>query len=243
MKIKVVSPKITQDSAEFLAKGLNADYCAVDKEDTHMNAHDCDLVFNYGSSKKFYAPGVMVINHPKGVRRAINKTTTHKFIKDKVPMPLHTEDIEVAKAWIKQGREVVVREFIKSNQSKGTTIVSTLSALLEIKNAKLFTRFIKHNNEYRVYSYKGKILSVYDKVVVGKNFKFKYQKNFVHQQLQNMVDTVHKELELDFFGLDVLSTKKGNLYLLEVNTGPILFPITCNKLVNEIKKEFNYETN
>jgi hypothetical protein len=40
------------------------------------------------------------------------------------------------------------------------------------------------------------------------------------------------------FGLDVLQSPKGKWFLLEVNSAPILFPITYKRLANKIKQEF-----
>lgn len=234
----VVSPNCTRDSAEELAKLLDADYTTVAKYNeawTHLK------IINWGCSK---IPGVaasqIILNKPGAVRRTLNKITAFNLLSPHIRMPMMTEDKQEAISWAMSGRKVVCRELIKGCKSKGITITNLVTDIDEIP-AKFYTRFIANCKEYRINVYKGKVLTVYYKLPCNGDFAFKIRLNeeeLWQSKVQDMIDAVHEHVHLDMFGLDVLVSPKGKHFLLEVNSAPILFPITTRRLAKAIRGEF-----
>lgn len=243
MTILVISPGCTDDSAKLLAEALEADYLLIPKR-----IHECILtsyvthVFNYGSSVNIlvdtkYVNDPSVVNKPTSVNVCRNKLEAHKRLLNKVPMPLYTEDKETARGWLKSGRSVVCRAFVKSSKSNGVLITDDEGAFEEAP-AKYYTRYINHVAEYRLNCWKGECLSAYEKKVDKHlNFKFILQKS-IEERFNLIAKIVYDELGIDWCGIDVLKTVTGKIFLLEVNSGPILFPTTLKRLVNKLKKEF-----
>lgn len=232
MTILVISPSIAKESAQALSEALAAEY---------MNPYETkrrkflkhDIVVNYGFSRDIV--GNKIINTSKAVNIARDKIECFTRLKNVVPTVLMTTEREAAEKWIRSGRIVVARDRVKGDNGKGLTYCSTLKELVACTEAKFFTRYIHHTNEYRVNVWRGKVLSVYDKIRKAEHFKFnllKGQDN--HPQLAMFAEAVHKATELDWFGMDLIRTEKGTLFFLEVNSAPVLFPHTTAKLVKNI---------
>jgi glutathione synthase/RimK-type ligase-like ATP-grasp enzyme len=235
----IVSPSCTADSAVQLASFLEVGH--VNIADIHDAYEPDQKIINWGCSRiEGFSADRIVLNKPGAVRRSLNKLTTFKLLSDKVRMPTMTLDKEEAKGWAAQGRTVVCRNRIKGCKGQGITKSKNPSEIESIE-AKFYTRFIANCDEYRINVYKGRVLTVYYKEPAGNDFRFKIKLNEeedFQECVQEMINAVHEHLKLDMFGLDVLHTPKGKYFLLEVNSAPILFPITIKRLAKEIKKDF-----
>jgi RimK-like ATP-grasp domain. len=241
MSIIIVSPSCTADSAKDLANWLDIDYLPIDK---YINDHefwDHYKIINWGCSKIPHTQAKnIILNQPRSIRRSLNKIRTFELLSDKVRMPIMSLDKQEAIGWAMTGRRVVCRELAKSCKSRGITITNLITDIESIP-AKFYTRFIANCTEYRINVYKGKVYTVYRKDPCGGDFRFKIQLNKEEEYqtaVQDMITAVHEYIGLDMFGLDVLQSPKGKWFLLEVNSAPILFPITYKRLANKIKQEF-----
>lgn len=234
MTIIIVSPSCTADSAKDLAARIGIEY--VQKNDDISFGEGFEII-NWGCSR---LKGKVILNKPRAVRRSLNKLRTFELLSEKIRMPTMTLDKDMAVAWATSGRKVVCRELIKSCKSRGITISKSPSEVSEIP-AKFYTRFIANCTEYRVNVYKGQVFTVYYKEPCGNDFRFKIcngdEMDF-QEIVQDMIDNVHEHIGLDMFGLDVLQSPKSKWFLLEVNSAPILFPITYKRLANKIKQEY-----
>jgi len=236
MKTIIVSPLCTADSAKDLANRLGIQW--VEKAD-NITWGDTFRVINWGCSR-LKAENI-ILNDPRAVRRSLNKLRTFELLSDKVKMPTMTLDKEEAKQWAMDGRKVVVRNRVKGCKSQGITITKDTHDIA-ILPAKFYTRFIANCTEYRVNVYKGKVLTVYRKEPCGNDFRFKIQlgpliEATYDETLKDFINNVDEHIKLDTYGLDMLHTPKGKWFLLEVNSAPILFPITYKRLAKAIKQD------
>lgn len=238
MKTVIVAPTCTADSAKDLGERLGVEVSVRGKDDPFQINFGIGIqLINWGCSR---LEGDVVINKPRAVRRSLNKLRTFELLSDKVRMPVMTRDMEEAKSWAAQGRTVVVRSLIKGCKSKGITLTKSPDEIAQLEDAKFYTRFIANCTEYRVNVYKGEVLTVYRKDPCAGDFRFKIQldKEAEYQsQLKEFISNVHEHIGLDVFGLDMLHTPKGKWFLLEVNSAPILFPITYKRLARKLKAE------
>lgn len=236
MKTIIVAPPCTSDSAKDLADRLGVELYVKDKEDDVSFGEDVKVI-NWGCSRLKAVD--IIINKPRAVRRSLNKLRTFELLSDKVRMPVMSLNRSDAWQWAFDGRKVVVRNLIKGCKSKGITITNK-TADIETLPAKFYTRFIANCTEYRVNVYKGEVLTVYRKEPCNGDFRFKIQLDHeaeYQEKLKDFISNVHEHIGLDVFGLDMLYTPKGKWFLLEVNSAPILFPITYKRLAKKIKTE------
>lgn len=235
MTIIVLHSKEGTDSAKFLADALNADY-ENPYQTEKTNYLNYTLVVKYGVSKKIKAPPGKVINKSLETLKAINKTQTFELLaKENVTVP-YTKNKEIAKEWINSGW-VVARNTENQHNGKGMQYCTTKNEV-ELSTPIFWTKYVNHTNEFRIYCWKNKVLSIYDKKENDNIFTFHLFKGAEnHPQLQEMVNKIQKHIKLDWYGLDVLRDINGTLYLLEINSAPILFPYTRAKLLPHILKE------
>jgi glutathione synthase/RimK-type ligase-like ATP-grasp enzyme len=238
--IVVLSSKISKDSAGELSKALSATLeFPYDTKSNDFTKYD--YVFKYGVTKKIKAKKGVVFNKSKNTSISINKISTFNALKDLDITVPYTQDITVARQWLLDGHTVVARSQTKGSNGSGITYCTTAEELYNTP-AKFWTRCIYENQELRVNIWRDKVLSIYVKVrdTDTESFVFKLHKGFEeHPQLVNMTKLVYSNIGLDFCGLDILTDNTGKLLLLEVNSAPILFPYTINKLVGCIKKEIS----
>lgn len=239
MRTIIVSPSCTADSALDLANRLNVDYIRSDKDDPYTFNDEANII-NWGCSR--IKGGNVILNNPRAVRRSLNKLRTFELLSDKVRMPTMTLDTQQASQWASDGRKVVVRSLIKGCKSKGITITRDPTEVTTLP-AKFYTRFIANCTEYRINVYKGKVVTVYRKEPSNGDFRFKIQLGDVieatyTETLKEFIKAVDENIKLDMYGLDMLYTPKGKWFLLEVNSAPILFPITFKRLAKLIKQEY-----
>ena len=235
MKIAVISPKCVQESAKYIAEQLKLWYDDV----TYYNPYQqqapksFDLVVNYGCSSS--VPLCKRINDVYPVATAIDKLATFT----KIPKELRvvwTSKKEQAKKWIMDGHHVAIRETAIGTQGKGLSITNKIEDI-DNKPAVFYTKYVHHTNELRINCFKNKVLTVLDKQDVFGNFLFKLLRKFEHPQLQTLVDTIYTNIGLDMYGIDALLDNNGNLVMLEVNSGPMLFGQTGIQMVQAIHKE------
>ncbi len=232
-KLIVISSAVSCTSARTLAKELECPW--ENPYDTgNRDFSEYEHVIKYGFSRPIKANHVF--NTAAAVQAAINKLDVYKAFKPDGFCVEFTGDPKEALKWIKDGHKIVARNDLYGSHGDGVFI---LDGDKEFNNtpAILWTKYIPHTHEFRVNLWRDEVISIYDKPEVKGEFRFiLYKGQEKQQQLVDMAAAVYKKIGLDWCGLDVLCDKKGNLTLLEINSGPILFPYTMRKLVERIKK-------
>lgn len=239
MKIAVISPKCTSQSAKYIAEQLKTWYNDVTYYNPYQDypSQSFDLVVNYGCSSN--VPLCKRINEPRSVAVAINKLDTFKAVKKDLRV-VYTTKKDQALKWIKDGFHVVIRETSVGNRSEGVTITDKEEDI-NSKLAVFYTKYEPNFYELRVNCFKNKILTILQKEDVDGVFQFKLIRGEPHKELQEIVDEVYNNIGLDICGLDILLTEENKFKLLEVNSGPMLFGQTGIKMVEAIHKEIENE--
>lgn len=231
-KIAIISPKCTSKSAQYLADSIGAYYENPYKTDRY-DFTEFDRVINWGYSKPVATNSI--INHFDNVRLAVNKIKTFETLVGKTNIVPFTTNPEVAHNWKTQ---VVARKLADSSKSKGIEHVNSTDLFAYCNpEYKLFTKYIDHIGEFRINVFKGKVVSMLEKTVVGHNFEFKLIPGEPIDELIDMVSAVSTNLHLDFYGLDVVFDEDNKPILLEVNSAPMLFGITGQRFVKLFQKE------
>jgi len=231
----IISPKVGEESAKTLA-----DYLGVAFENPYeTNNRDYtkyNVVFKYGFARKIKAKKGVTINRTESIEMCRDKIKTLELFSDTKYYIPHTLDKEEARKWLAKGT-VVARNLVKGADGDGLTYCQT-NDQLDKAPAKFYTKYTDHTHEFRVYVWRGIILSVYDKAHNDGFFKFTLFRGVEDQpQLVDLCTKVFEKTFIDFCGVDVLRDKHGKLYLLEINTAPVLFPYTVKKLATHLRKE------
>lgn len=233
MKNIIISPKSTSKSAKYIAECLDLDYCNPYKEDK-WNFHEYDKVINWGVSS--HVGGNIVLNKPSAVDIAVDKLSTFYELSGHVRTVEVTRENYTAKNWAKLGHTVVGRKLTKGTCSKGVEFLEHGDNFLGYK---FFSKYLPHEAEYRINAFKGKVVSIQEKIRRDKAgiFKFKLLYGEPTDPIKEMVEKVYERMGLDIFGLDVLADHDGNFNLLEVNSAPSIFGKTAERFVKLIGKE------
>lgn len=210
-------------------------------------------LINWGSSyypdRVLYNPREVVLNSPENIARASNKLQAFKNLEGHVPTPSFTESRQEALEWLKEG-VVVCRTLLNSHSGKGIVLASTLEELVP---APLYTKYVKKDQEYRLHVFKGECFFVQRKArkLEVPDDKVDWQirnhaNGFIYANKDVEVPELFKEiavkaiksLGLDFGAVDLIVTKKGEPYVLEVNTAPGLSGTTLEKYCDQFRQLF-----
>lgn len=205
-----------------------------------------DVLVNWGTSKQ--APvGLTVLNTPDAVQRASNKYHAFACLDGKdVKCVAWTANKAVAKEWHDAGNVIVVRTVLTGHSGAGIIIVLPDQ---EIPDAPLYTRYIFKTKEYRVHATRNAVIDTQQKVcppgvnpvswkVRSHENGFIFQRNNIAEDERRGVLAIQavKALGLDFGAVDIVEDKKGNLYVLEVNTAPGLEGQTIVNYVDALRE-------
>lgn len=190
-----------------------------------------DVIVNWGTSKSAPVIGPAVLNGPPAVGRAANKFTAFANLAGKnVDTVPWTANRAVAKEWLDAGATVVVRTVLTGHSGAGIIIVEKGN---ELPEAPLYTKYIFKVREFRVHATPNKIIDTQQKVrdpdVEPISWKVRSHANGFIFQRKNINPNEKRDalamqavkvLGLDFGAVDIVEDKKGNFYVLEVNTAP-----------------------
>lgn len=237
-------------SAKALAEALNTKLLKHEGKPIRFKGP----LINWGNSKDIlrHVECGGCLNPPNAVRNAVNKLQAFKLMKEGVSIPPWTEDHGEAVNWLNMGLTVVVRHKLNGHSAEGLEIVNPNEAGEhdDLPKAPLYTKYIKKNAEYRVHVFKDNVFFVQRKAR-----KLDVPDDQVNWQVRNLkggfiyanVDVkvsekVEKEakaaimaLGLDFGAVDIIETKKGDVYVLEVNTACGLEGTTLEKYAEQFK--------
>jgi glutathione synthase/RimK-type ligase-like ATP-grasp enzyme len=208
-------------------------------------------LINWGNSKPIarHIECGGCLNPPDAVRNAVNKLQAFKLMEGKVALPGWTEDREEAIKWLAGDFDVVVRHKLNGHSAEGLEIVKHNDPDV-IPFAPLYTKYIKKDQEWRIHVFKGKVFfeqrkarkkDVPDEEVNWQVRNLKGGFIYAHQDVQAS-EEVKKQaimaidaLGLDFGAVDIITNKRGEAYVLEVNTACGLEGTTLAKYVEQFR--------
>lgn len=190
-----------------------------------------DVVVNWGSSLdlgNYMNPG---LNCPESVGWAANKLEAFKALSaSNVSTVGWTASKDVAQSWLSDGKTIVVRKKLTGHSGDGIVIVEPGE---QLPDAPLYTMYVFKEKEFRVHVCNGKVIDTQRKIkdpdreVVTWKVR-SHQNGFIFAR--NNIDpcAIRDELAinaisalaLDFGAVDIIQDKKGNYYVLEINTAP-----------------------
>lgn len=206
-----------------------------------------DIVVNWGSSQPYQVFNTPLLNAPNNVGLASNKIQAFKTMSDDdVSTVAWTTDKLVARLWQKEGgNTIVARQKLTGHSGEGIIIVEPGE---EVPDAPLYTKYIFKEKEYRVHVCNGVAIDTQRKikdpdreVVTWKvrshanGFIFA-RNNIDHDPARDeLAVAACNALGLDFGAVDIIQDKKGNYYVLEVNTAPGLEGQTVERYAQELR--------
>lgn len=193
-----------------------------------------DIVINWGDSQ---CP-VPALNKREAVGIAANKLLTFDALKGSAPIPEYARTTDGV-SWHSE-HATVVRHLLQGHSGAGIEIIEPGK---ELPSARLYVRYIKKAQEYRVHVVKETVVLVQRKARntdVGQeavNWQIRNHDNgFIYQRngvvvptgLEDAARQAISALGLDFGAVDLIVTKAGKVFVLEVNTAPGLEGSTVN---------------
>jgi hypothetical protein len=201
-----------------------------------------DFVINWGKSGEGYVhPGQRVMNKPSVLRHITHKLRFFQRMREVMSpytMPW-TTSAHAVRRWLAEGEKVMARTKLTSHSGKGIVVMEGRDA--EMVDAPLYTKYLEQDTEYRVHFIrtgngevrfqtqmkrkgKGRGEVMASEIQNHKN-GYIYVINDVTYLPEVEWDRLRKEIDrvfydLDFGAVDVLLDKKGDYYILEVNTAP-----------------------
>lgn len=209
-----------------------------------------DVVINWGNTMGPPTVGKCVLNTPVSVALAVNKLQTFACLAGKgVQTVPWTANLAIAKQWQEAGATVVARKVLTGSEGDGIIIVEKGN---ELPEAPLYTKYIFKVKEFRVHATRDEVIDTQQKVRDPDreplSWKVRsYDNGFIFQRKgiepNGARDTLAiqalKALGLDFGALDIVQDKKGNFYVLEVNTAPGIEGQTIQLYQDSLRKLAN----
>lgn len=244
MATKLFQYKAGSASAKALAEKLGIK--RIKLEGSKYRPKNTDVIINWGSSNLPEAlKNAIIINRPESVAKASNKLKAFLAFKEAgVPTPEFTEDRQEALKWLEKAKAmVVVRTKLSGHSGEGIVLVEEKNKE-ELVQAPLYTEYVKKVQEYRLHVCGGEVFFIQRKARKQDvpddeiNWQVRNHANgfiFAHQGVdvpeghrKAAVDAVNA-LGLDFGAVDLIETKKGECFVLEVNTACGLEGTTLDK--------------
>lgn len=208
------------------------------------------VLVNWGTQNLVPVGNVRILNSVASIGLAANKLFAFTaFAGEDIDTVPWTANKAIAKEWQDKGATIVVRNVLTGHSGNGIVIVEEGE---EIPDAPLYTKYIFKTKEYRVHATHSEVIHTQRKVrdpdVEPLSWKVRSHQNGFIFQVTNIqpsdardklaISSV-KALGLDFGAVDIVEDKKGNLYVLEVNTAPGLEGQTIEAYTNALEKLAN----
>lgn len=244
-KVAIYPYKISSESATLLADMLDV-YKVYPDRKFQPTVNHCVINWGNGNEPTWNGTHFEFINKPAAVRNAINKVTALRLMRRaKVQIPMFTADVDVAHQWMDQGDWVVCRGKLEGMDGAGLTLAKTEDQIIP---AKMYTRYIHMQAEFRSIVWMGQLLTVYQKkrqngqaekadpdIHTGsRGWCFCRDPQKVPNDIGEQSVKAISALGLDFGGCDVVWGKDNKSYILEVNTAPEIGKYTAELLKEAI---------
>jgi glutathione synthase/RimK-type ligase-like ATP-grasp enzyme len=245
-RIRVYPYKMGSKSARKLARALGALRV---RENSPLNHRH--LVINWGNSA---VPNwnSRMLNNPRAVANAINKIDCFNELNNaEVDCLRFTTDRDEAQDWLDRGRRVIVRRLITAHSGEG---IEMLNPGDRAPSARLYTKYRPKRHEYRVFVLNGRIIDYSIKRrradwELLPNFN-KYIRNYVNgwvfcrdnltlpARARELAINAIRALNLDFGAVEIGETRRGNCFVIEINTAPSLEGETTSyRIINAFRQE------
>ena len=255
MAMKIIPYKAGSESAKALAEELGI--ARLKLEGSRWKGKAGDVVINWGTSRMghpAFEGAARVLNHPDNVVKASNKLSSFDAFTDaNVACPAYTTSHDEACNLLKNGSTIVVREKLNGHSGEGITIITPeayLSGDVVVPKAPLYTNYIKKVNEYRAHVFGGNVFFVQRKARKkdvpdeevnwqvrnhANGFIFAHEGVDIPDDVKELAVGAVAALGLDFGAVDLIQTKMGKWYVLEVNTACGLAGTTLKKYAEQFR--------
>lgn len=232
LKPKVFPYKMGSVGASAIAHGLG---CLQIRSDGRYRPKAGHLIINWGNSHPPTSwaprPDLTVLNNVANVARAINKIDTfHCLHAHGVKVPPFTIRKQEALGFFNDHGIVVCRTKIDGKGGNGIVIAHNPQELVD---APLYTRHVRHKNEYRVHVVNGKIIDFAQKkkrngaedvnILVRNHGDWIFARNGIElpEPCSTAAIAAVSALGLDFGAVDIgYRVGDGKAFVFEVNTAP-----------------------
>lgn len=213
---------------------------------------DFDFIINWGRSERRF--NGHYINEPEKVRVASDKLRCVKvFAEAHIPTPEGTTSRDVASSWLSDGETVIARTLLRASGGRGIHLCDPEKGET-LREAPLYTKYVKKTDEYRVHVWQGEVIDVQQKrrntaVADGDvNWQIRNHDNgFIYARsslnppgdLHSTAISAVAALVLDFGAVDLGYNKKHKVCTVyEVNTAPGLEGVTLDSYYRAILKTY-----
>ena len=265
MTTKLLPYKAGSESAKALANKLGIKRL---KEDgSTWRGKNGDYLINWGRSNPHsgFMSNAIILNKPENIALAIHKVKSfaafNAAIADgrNLKVPENTVDRATAHAWLTTGTDVVVRNVVQGHSGAGIEIVTAADLVKimgggqEFPRAPLYTAYVRKAQEYRIHVMNDKVFFVQRKArkmdVPDENVNWQVRNldgGFIYANVDVEVSDVAKQyaiaaveaLGLHFGAVDIIETKRGNFFVLEVNTACGLAGTTLDKYAEAFTENY-----
>ena len=244
MRGLILAHKTTRPTAKLISSYLDSKVYS-----TIRDAGRFDYIFRYGNSAHIFNQPVIEFNTADAIKISANKHVMKKVLNDneiKIPK-LYTIDNIKYKAL-----PVVARPHRHSKGKDFHVCRNIDEALYYLGRDYTLQSFLEAvDTEYRIFVFKDKIFETNIKVP-DKPTYHPYIRNFDHgwkiipirrslvpEGIQKTSKDATRAVGLDFSAVDICFTRKGKIFVYEVNSAPGLIERKAEKLAEKITEYFN----
>lgn len=189
---------------------------------------DNEIVINWGAGYLSATWNRHWLNKPTAICAAVQKLQAFRlFERAGVPHPLWTQDSSEAQRWLSRGNVVLARQTSTGYMGSGISIVQGRA---ELPSAEFYSRHVKHDDEYRIHAFRGRVVNIGQKFAFGENAN-PLVRNWGDWKFKNPADAPEcvkeagiaavRALGLDFGAADIGYVRESNTaHVFEVNTAP-----------------------
>jgi glutathione synthase/RimK-type ligase-like ATP-grasp enzyme len=203
-----------------------------------------DIIFNWGLAKRDMFPA-KVYNKPEAVRNVTNKLRFFQAAQGGEGFQTlpYTTDRNEAAEW----PVCVARTILDGHEGAGIVITENGE---EPPRAPLYTKYVKKKAEYRIHVAFGQIIDMQRKIRdpnrEPEDWRVRsYQNGFIFARNSGLPSDAAQQaaldamdhFELDYGALDILETKDGSVYIIEINSAPGLEGTTLEKYTEAFQQE------
>ena len=265
MTAKLVAYKPGSESAKALADKLNIK--RLKEEGSVWKGKGTDYLINWGRSTEHngFNSNAIILNKPENIALASHKVKSFVALNAAIAdgkalkVPENTVNSAVAYDWLLKGTDVVVRNVVQGHSGAGIVILKAADSLKyvngdeEMPRAPLYTAYVRKAQEYRIHVMNDEVFFVQRKArkldVPDEQVNWQVRNldgGFIYAHENVEVDDLAKQyaisavaaLGLHFGAVDILQTKRGNFFVLEVNTACGLAGTTLDKYAEAFNKHY-----
>ena len=265
MTTKLVAYKPGSESAKLLAERLGIK--RLKEVGSTWRGKGTDYLINWGRSAAHagFDGNAIILNKPENISLASHKVRSFAALNAAVAdgkvlkVPENTVQSDVALQWLNQGTDVVVRNIVQGHSGAGIEIIKAADLNQYVRGdarfpqAPLYTSYVRKAEEYRIHVMNDEVFFVQRKArkldVPDDQVNWQVRNldgGFIYANVDVEVDDLAKEyaisavaaLGLHFGAVDIIKTRRGNFFVLEVNTACGLAGTTLDKYAEAFNRNY-----